>query len=416
MNILKAKAFACLMIHEGGKALPQAREQNQRADLERWVQQWKNFLHLSETGISASVLAQIMTAEEKTLTAFQEQAQQDLDDANAALVGSLGSVDLTAVLVRIKDAQDRLNRHFDNLLLLRDCLDAEINPRREGKSEVKSFTQQGSATPPSAPPPPSPAPTPEAPASVAEETPPAEDGPTDPTEALPPNLVICYKFASRSRPEKFFAVLDNLKQNARYNLFFVLATLDVDDASMNNEVVKTRLKQYPFVVPVFGNSKNKIDAVNRDLNHVNRDWHILVNLSDDMFFVQEGFDTRIIADMKYHFPDGDGALLYWDGGKETGDLMTMSIMGRPYYNRFGYIYHPSYESVYSDMEATEVARKLGRLKKIDGQPLIEHRHPAHNPALYPMDAQYQKTEHFEVHNRDKQTYKNREKAGFPTTI
>ena len=94
-------------------------------------------------------------------------------------------------------------------------------------------------------------------------------------------------------------------------------------------------------------------------------WDILVLISDDMIPEIKSFDQIIRSKMKEHYPDTDGVLWFFDGWRE--DLNTLCILGRKYYDRFGYIYHPSYESFWSDAEFTEVGtnrrRLMGRCRK-----------------------------------------------------
>jgi len=85
---------------------------------------------------------------------------------------------------------------------------------------------------------------------------------------------------------------------------------------------------------------------------------------------QKGFDNIIREefyknlDQFVHFPDGF-----------TADrLATMSIMGREYYNRFKYIYHPDYISLWCDNEAMEVAKMLGCYTYVDKN-IFQHLHP-----------------------------------------
>jgi len=47
-----------------------------------------------------------------------------------------------------------------------------------------------------------------------------------------------------------------------------------------------------------------------------------------------------------------------DGLQPT--LMTLPIMDRIYYERFGYIYHPSFSHMFADQEMTAVAHMLGK--------------------------------------------------------
>ena len=59
-----------------------------------------------------------------------------------------------------------------------------------------------------------------------------------------------------------------------------LITLDNDDTSMNTPEVIEKLKNFKNLDFVFGESLNKIDAVNRDI--VDGDWDIILLASDDM--------------------------------------------------------------------------------------------------------------------------------------
>ena len=62
----------------------------------------------------------------------------------------------------------------------------------------------------------------------------------------------------------------------------------------------------------------------------------------------KGFDSIIRNEMQKLFPDTDGILWFFDGWRK--DLNTLCILGRKYYDRFGYIYHPDYNSFWSDAE------------------------------------------------------------------
>ena len=193
--------------------------------------------------------------------------------------------------------------------------------------------------------------------------------------------------------------------------YHILVSADVDDESMEQEF------NYPNTTIIARRSKNKIDAINRDLNEFSKvyDWDILVNMSDDMVFIEEGFDDVIRAefwnktpidkntlgvdinlDQCLHFPDGN-----------RNDLITMAIMGREYYNRFNYIYHPDYKSLYCDNDMTDVSKALGCYKYVN-EDILRHLHPAY--AKGSMDAQYVKTEAFS--GEDQKTYNRRKSINF----
>ena len=225
---------------------------------------------------------------------------------------------------------------------------------------------------------------------------------------------ILFKFASRSRNYKFFEGVNNIlnmvfdKEN-----FCILVSLDVDDTTMNNKETLMRLgeliKQHPnnFIIK-FGNSKSKIDAINRDVNEIKEkfDFDILVNFSDDMLFTKHSFDEVIRQRFKTHYPDTDGNIFFNDGF--TGDkLCTMSIIGRKYYDRYNYIYHPSYFSLWCDNEYTQVAKSQNKMMYFD-EDIFRHNHPANVGGI--VDEQLIKTESF--NEIDRQNFEQRLKNNF----
>lgn len=185
-------------------------------------------------------------------------------------------------------------------------------------------------------------------------------------------MKILIKFPTRSRPEKFFEVLDKYismleePENTRF-----LVSCDLDDPSMFNPEVIGRLNGYRNLVLRFGMNRNKIEAINADME--GRDFDILLLASDDMIPQQEGYDTVIRQNFKKFFPDTDG-VLWFNDGYQGKNLNTLCILGKKYYDRFGYIYHPSYVSLWCDTEFTEVSKILNKVKYID-HVIIKHEHP-----------------------------------------
>lgn len=215
---------------------------------------------------------------------------------------------------------------------------------------------------------------------------------------------ILYKFASRSRPDKFFACLDNITSLAGNDDYQILATLDIDDPSMFNDEIKEKLKNYPKVKAYWGTSKNKIDAINRDMDFADP-WDILINMSDDMLFIKPGFDLHIIQDFQEF---GLDTLMHYPDNKAGHLLITMAIMGKTYYDRFGYIYNPEYKSLFCDNEQQEVAKMLGKYQLVRKR-LFDHNHPAWG--LCEKDAQYIHTESF--YYEDQETFNRRKSLSFP---
>jgi|SRR3990172_6639148 len=219
-----------------------------------------------------------------------------------------------------------------------------------------------------------------------------------------------YAFASRSRPDKFIAGVENIYINSRNKNFDILAALDIDDTTMNNENMIEKMKRYDKLYPIWGASKNKIDAINRAMIQA-PEYDLLINMSDDMTFIEKGYDEIIEAAMNKYFPDGD-CLLHFPDQNQGENCMTMSIMDKKYYERFNYIYHSDYESLWSDKEAEDVGKILGRYKFINKR-IFNHYHPSFGHT--PYDNQYDKTEgryDRAIRDRDEQTYINRKANNF----
>lgn len=222
---------------------------------------------------------------------------------------------------------------------------------------------------------------------------------------------ILYKFSSRSRPSKLISCIENIISMARHDNYTILVSLDVDDATVSTRSFNEKLFTYKNVKPVYGFSKNKTHAINRDIWMVN-DWDVIICMSDDFVFLVDGFDLDIIS----QFPSIDSGIIdtdlflhYPDGSPCKDVLCTMSIMGRRYFDRFGYIYNPEYLSVYSDNEATTVARILGKYRYIDRQ-IASHDHPAWGKGE--MDDLYRLNENKDNYAIDKSTYDRRVKINF----
>lgn len=216
-------------------------------------------------------------------------------------------------------------------------------------------------------------------------------------------MKILFKYTTRSRRSNFLRGYDSiLNKIANREDYHVLISVDKDDQSMYPLPVLDG--NYTFVV---GNSKNKIDAINRDLNEFDYDWDILINMSDDMIFTKKGFDDVIRAEFYNDF----NQYLHFNDGNQKSNVCTMHIVGRDYYNRFNYIYHPDYISLWSDVENDIVAKQLGCYKYMgDNVQLFRHLHPAWG--LAKQDALSIKTEDRALWVADEITFNKRKIKNF----
>jgi len=216
---------------------------------------------------------------------------------------------------------------------------------------------------------------------------------------------ILFKLPSRGRPDALGKTIRNIldfKENVEY---LIWVSLDDDDEIMQNP--KHYIDMGAYCEWKFGVSKNKVHAVNRDMDKIDYDWDILIAMSDDMEWQVQGFDNIIREKMKEHFPDLDGFLHFNDG--YVGDkLCTMNIMGRKYYERFNYIYHPDYIGLWCDNESTEVAKKLGKYV-YDPRIIFKHQHPANTHSAQ-WDESYIKYTKYD--GQDNATYRRRKENNF----
>ncbi len=177
------------------------------------------------------------------------------------------------------------------------------------------------------------------------------------------------KFPTRSRPEKFFNVLAIYYQLLQGSNYEFVVSCDIDDPSMNNDEIKHRLNQFPNLTAHFNDNASKIQAVNADMK--GKKFDILLLASDDMIPEYNGYDDAIRKAFSMAFPDFDG-VVWFDDGFQSTNLNTLAIIGSKYYERFNYIYHPAYKSLYCDAEFTHVSKQLHRVVYVD-KCIIRHR-------------------------------------------
>ena len=220
-------------------------------------------------------------------------------------------------------------------------------------------------------------------------------------------MKILVKYPTRSRPELFLKTLKEYIDNeSKQNEIQYLISYDVDDSTMTDDVILKAGSYTENIVFTRGNSKNKIEACNADVRLIT-EWDIIVLISDDMHVQIHGWDARIVRDMQKHYPDTNGCLWYHDGSSQR-QISTLSIIGRKYYDRFGYIYHPSYKSFFCDNEYTEVAIRNHAIKFINGT-IIKHQHPAWGGGVS-TDPLYNHNDKY--WGEDEANYKARKANGF----
>ena len=203
---------------------------------------------------------------------------------------------------------------------------------------------------------------------------------------------------------KFLKVLNTYVRNLDDKTTKIIVSCDLDDITMTEEHIKDVIEQYDNVTMFYGNNKSKIEAINADLDNV--DFDILLLASDDMIPVVKGYDTIIKNNMSKLYPDTDG-VLWFNDGYQGNKLNTLCILGKKYYDRFGYIYNPEYISVWSDNEFMDVGNILGKQTYFD-EVIIQHQHP--DWGFGERDMVH--TNNLVNESKDRQTYIKRKEKNF----
>ncbi len=219
-------------------------------------------------------------------------------------------------------------------------------------------------------------------------------------------LKILIKFPTRSRPHQFLKVLNLLvdKSADKENISYLIS-YDSDDSTMSEPIIEKAKQAASEITICGGTSNNKVHACNRDIEIV-KEWDIVVLISDDMIPQIEGWDNILRQAMTKYYPDTDGCLWFFDGYQDR--ICTLVIMGKKYFDRTGYLYHPDYNSLFCDNEQTLVAQKLNKMTYI---PLciFKHEHFANNASVK-RDNLYNKNEGF--YRIDEQVFLKREANNF----
>jgi len=212
-----------------------------------------------------------------------------------------------------------------------------------------------------------------------------------------------FKYPTKGRPEWFRETLSAYysKLSGKHEYQFVIA-MDNDDAMMNNQPMRQWLNSQEHLTYFYADHANKIHACNTGIP--DSAWDILVLISDDMTPVAYDFDDIIAIDMQMQFPELDGVLQYADGVR-TDELMTLSIMGRKFYEKYGCVYHPAYKSQWCDNDVTDVAKMWNKFWHSD-RIIIRHEWKKHG-----MDKTYEVSD--KDYHSDKAVYDDRKKHGFP---
>lgn len=187
-----------------------------------------------------------------------------------------------------------------------------------------------------------------------------------------------------------------------YNELEYILSLDQDDSRKYMKVIEQSMNRMALKIAVGPNS-NVVQALNRGACQATGD--ILIYVSDD-FLCPHNWDLEIQKAVKDR--GDDWFLLVNDGIQQK--TATLLIESRKYYDRFGYMYYPDYISMWADPDATEVARRSGKLIDVTGSLLFKHNH--YSIGGLPVDATYLKENSSKAWTHGENLYLQRAKNNF----
>lgn len=163
---------------------------------------------------------------------------------------------------------------------------------------------------------------------------------------------------SRGRPQKSVETIQNWIARAGDVPIEVIVSVDEDDPALQN--------YYDCHVAMLtvNNNRSAVDAINAAASKAKG--NILIVVSDDTDCPENWANDLL----KCLGGKSDFIAKTTDGIQ--GWIITMPIMDRAYYNRFGYVYFPDYRHMFCDTELTCVADLTDR--KIDIPLTFEHLH------------------------------------------
>lgn len=171
---------------------------------------------------------------------------------------------------------------------------------------------------------------------------------------------------SRQRYEKSLSTCYKWLEMAGTDQVELIISIDNDDPDKNRYHENfVRLHASGFnVTAIQSANRSAVDAINNAAQKAKGDIFIVV--SDDTDCPND-WDVQILKategkkDWIAKCPDG---IQDW--------IITMPLMDRAYYERFGYIYYPEFRHMFADTELSCVADLIGR--KIDLPTLFPHQH------------------------------------------
>lgn len=173
---------------------------------------------------------------------------------------------------------------------------------------------------------------------------------------MTPHITIIHP--SRSRPEMAIYTYARWKgMSSNPSNIEYLMSIDNSDPYIDEY-----MEWYPCAL--IGNNSSAIEAINVAAEQAKG--NLLIVVSDD-FDCPMHWDKLLLDALE----GKEDFVVKTDDGAQPW-IITLPIMDRKYYHRFGYVYNPDYKHMFADTEMTHVGAMLG--KTINLPIKFEHRH------------------------------------------
>ena len=174
---------------------------------------------------------------------------------------------------------------------------------------------------------------------------------------------------SRGRPDMAIETMVNwMRKAVNPSQIEYIFSFDSDDETLLDYTYNLGKTNYPFLHTVNDNTC-LVEAANKGASKATGD--LLILLSDD-FDCPNRWDELLYGVIGTD-ASKPKAILINDGICEAGDILSLPIINRTLYDKLGYIYHPSFFSLFADNALLEVSERLGAL--INARHIIfQHKH------------------------------------------
>lgn len=217
-------------------------------------------------------------------------------------------------------------------------------------------------------------------------------------------MVISLIHPSRGRANQAFKTRNNWIKKAS-GKYVIEHLLSVDESDSQKEDYRNNVIIDPKITTLYiGSHDSVVEATNEVAKKAIGD--ILIYLSDD-FDCPQNWDEKVVKSFEgCNYP---ALIKVHDGYQDfKAEVLTIPIMNKALYDKLGYFWHPSYRSMWVDVDlyhTVEIHAKMIRNKDL----VFEHHHYVNGKAQ--KDETYTRSD--ANWNQGKAAYEDRKRKRFP---